>query len=215
LLGGHAPEPHTFVAEKDGDYWVINGTKNFITHGLSGDVAVVIARTGELLDSHGMTAFVVERGTPGFSGGKKENKLGMRCSETAEMIFDECRVPEENVLGKVGDGFIQSMKILDGGRISIAALSLGIAVGAYEAALKYAKEREQFGKTISSFQAISFKLADMATEIEAARLLTFQAADLINKGQNVTKKSAFAKYYASEVAVRSANEGAGTAWQRA
>ncbi len=195
------------VAKKDGNHWVINGTKNFITHGLSGDVAVVIARTGELLDSHGMTAFVVERGTPGFSGGKKENKLGMRCSETAEMIFDECRVPEENVLGKVGDGFIQSMKILDGGRISIAALSLGIAVGAYEAALKYAKEREQFGKTISSFQAISFKLADMATEIEAARLLTFQAADLINKGQNVTKKSAFAKYYASEVAVRSANEG--------
>jgi alkylation response protein AidB-like acyl-CoA dehydrogenase len=195
------------VAKKDGDHWVINGTKNFITHGISGDVAVVIARTGELLDSHGMTAFIVERGTPGFSGGKKENKLGMRCSETAEMVFDECRVPEENVLGKVGDGFIQSMKILDGGRISIAALSLGIAVGAYEAALKYSKEREQFGQSISSFQAISFKLADMATEIEAARLLTMQAADLMNNGQNVTKKSAFAKYYASEVAVRTANEG--------
>jgi alkylation response protein AidB-like acyl-CoA dehydrogenase len=195
------------VAKKDGDHWVLNGTKNFITHGLSGDVAVVIARTGELLDSHGMTAFVVERGTPGFSGGKKENKLGMRCSETAEMIFDDCRIPEENVLGKVGDGFIQSMKILDGGRISIAALSLGIAVGAYEAALKYAKEREQFGEKIASFQAIAFKLADMATEIEAARLLTFQAADMINRGQNVTKKSAFAKYYASEVAVRTANEG--------
>lgn len=195
------------VAKKDGDHWVINGTKNFITHGLSGDVAVVIARTGELLDSHGMTAFVVERGTPGFSGGKKENKLGMRCSETAEMIFDDCRIPEENVLGEVGEGFVQSMKILDGGRISIAALSLGIAVGAYEAALKYAKEREQFGKPISSFQAISFKLADMATEIEAARLLTMQAADLINRGEKVTKKSAFAKYYASEVAVRAGNEG--------
>ncbi len=194
------------VAKKDGDHWVLNGTKNFITHGASGDVAVVIARTGELLDSHGMTAFVVERGTPGFSGGKKENKLGMRCSETAEMIFDDCRIPEENVLGEVGEGFVQSMKILDGGRISIAALSLGIAVGAYESALKYAKEREQFGKPISSFQAISFKLADMATEIEAARLLTMQAADLINKGEKVTKKSAFAKYYASEVAVRAGNE---------
>jgi alkylation response protein AidB-like acyl-CoA dehydrogenase len=194
------------VAREDGDSWVINGTKNFITHGISGNVAVVIARTGELLDSHGMTAFVVERGTPGFSGGKKENKLGMRCSETAEMIFDECRVPKENILGEVGDGFVQAMKVLDGGRISIAALSLGIATGAYDAAVKYAKEREQFGKPISEFQAISFKLADMATQIEAAKLLTFQAADLMMRGEKVNKQSAFAKYYASEVAVRVATE---------
>ena len=194
------------VARQEGDSWVINGTKNFITHGKSGNVAVVIARTGELLDSHGMTAFVVERGTPGFSGGKKENKLGMRCSETAEMIFDNCRVPKENILGEVGDGFVQSMKVLDGGRISIAALSLGIATGAYEAAVKYAKEREQFGKPISEFQAISFKLADMATQIEAAKLLTYQAADLMMRGEKVNKQSAFAKYYASEVAVRVSTE---------
>ncbi|MEZ5007902.1 MAG: acyl-CoA dehydrogenase family protein [Chitinophagales bacterium] len=194
------------VAHKEGDEWVINGTKNFITHGKSGDVAVLIARTGELLDSHGMTAFIIERGTPGFSGGKKENKLGMRCSETAEMIFDNCRIPAENVLGKEGDGFIQAMKILDGGRISIAALSLGIATGAYEASVKYAKEREQFGKPIADFQAISFKLADMATEVEAAKLLTLQAADLMMRGEKLTKKSAFAKYYASEVAVRNATE---------
>lgn len=194
------------VAHKEGNEWVINGTKNFITHGKSGDVAVLIARTGELLDSRGMTAFVIERGTLGFSAGKKEDKLGMRCSETAEMVFDNCRIPEENVLGEVGQGFIQSMKILDGGRISIAALSLGIAQGAYECALNYSKEREQFGKPISTFQAISFKLADMATEIEASRLLTFQAADLMMRGEKVTKKSAFAKYYASEVAVRVAND---------
>lgn len=194
------------VAHKDGDHWVINGTKNFITHGRSGDVAVVIVRTGELLDSHGMTAFVVERGTPGFSGGKKENKLGMRCSETAEMIFDNCRVPEGNILGEVGDGFIQAMKVLDGGRISIAALSLSIAQGSLDASLKYAKEREQFGKPISEFQGISFKLADMATELEAAKLLTFQAADLLMRGQVCTKESAYAKYYASEVCVRAATE---------
>jgi alkylation response protein AidB-like acyl-CoA dehydrogenase len=194
------------VATEDGDSWVINGTKNFITHGKSGDVAVVIARTGKLLDSRGMTAFVVERGTTGFYGGKKENKLGMRCSETAEMIFENCRVPKENVLGEVGQGFIQAMKILDGGRISIAALSLGIATGAYEAAVKYAKEREQFGKPISEFQAISFKLAEMATQIEAAKLLTFQAADLMMRGENVSKQSAFAKYYASEVAVKASTE---------
>ena len=194
------------VAEEKDDHWVMNGTKNFITHGISGDVAVVIARTGRLLDSRGMTAFVVERGTPGFKGGKKENKLGMRCSETAEMIFDECKIPKENVLGEVGEGFVQAMKVLDGGRVSIAALSLGIAVGAYEASVKYAKEREQFGKPIASFQAISFKLADMATETEAARLLTMQAADLVNRGEKATKKSAFAKYYASEVAVRNATE---------
>ncbi len=189
------------VATKDGDHYVLNGTKNFITHGKSGDVAVVIVRTGELLDSHGMTAFVVERGTAGFSAGKKENKLGMRASETAEMIFDNCRIHESQRLGNEGEGFIQSMKILDGGRISIAALSLGIAKGAYEASVKYAKEREQFGKPISSFQGISFKLADMATKIEAAELLTRQAAFMKNNGQKMTKESAMAKYYASEVAV--------------
>ncbi|MFT6997026.1 MAG: alkylation response protein AidB-like acyl-CoA dehydrogenase [Cryomorphaceae bacterium] len=194
------------TAVKDGKEWVINGTKNWITHGISGDVAVVLVRTGELLDSRGITAFVVERGTPGFKAGKKENKMGMRASETAELVFEDCRVPEENVLGNLGEGFIQAMKVLDGGRISIAALSLGIAKGAYEAALKYSKEREQFGKPISSFQAIAFKLADMATEIEAAELLTLQAADLKNRKQEMTKESAMAKYYASEVAVRTANE---------
>lgn len=194
------------VAEEDGDYFVLNGSKNFITHGISGEVAVVIARTGELLDSHGMTAFIVERGTPGFSGGKKENKLGMRASETAEMIFDNCRIPKSQVLGKVGDGFIQSMKILDGGRISIAALSLAIAKGAYEASLKYSKEREQFGKSIASFQAIAFKLADMATKIEASELLTRNAGRLKDAGENCTTESAMAKYYASEVCVEVSNE---------
>ena len=170
------------VAHKDGNEWVLNGAKNWITHGISGDIAVVLARTGDLLDSHGITAFVVERGTPGFSGGKKENKLGMRASETAEMIFEDCRIPEENVLGNIGDGFIQAMKVLDGGRISIASLSLGIAKGAYEAALKYSKEREQFGKPISNFQAIAFKLADMATKIEAAELLIQESCDLKKQG---------------------------------
>lgn len=194
------------VAKKDGNEWVLNGTKNWITHGISGDVAVVLARTGDLLDSHGITAFIVERGTPGFKGGKKENKLGMRASETAELIFEDCRIPEENVLGKVGDGFVQAMKILDGGRISIGALALGIAKGAMEAAVQYSKERQQFGKPISSFQAISFKLADMATEIEAAELLLLNAADLKNRGQKVTKISAMAKYYASEVSVRVATD---------
>ncbi len=194
------------VATQDGDYFVLNGTKNFITHGKSGHVAVVIARTGELLDSHGMTAFVVERGTPGFTGGKKENKLGMRASETAEMVFDNCRIHKSQVLGKVGDGFIQSLKILDGGRISIAALSIAIAKGAYEASVKYAKEREQFGKPISDFQGISFKLADMATKIEAAELLTRQAAHLKENGQKCTKQAAMAKYYASEISVQVANE---------
>lgn len=194
------------VAHKDGDEWVINGTKCWITHGKSGDVAVVIARTGNVRDSHGMTAFVVERGTPGFSGGKKENKLGMRASETAEMIFDNCRIPAANMLGNEGEGFIQSMKVLDGGRISIAALSLGIAKGAYEAALKYAQERHQFDKPIASFQGISFKLADMATEIMAAELLTMQAADTKTRGGVVTQQAAMAKYYASEVAVKTANE---------
>ena len=194
------------VAVADGDHWIINGTKNWITHGKTGDVAVVLARTGELLDSRGISAFIVERNTPGFKAGKKENKLGMRASETAEMIFEDCRIHKSQLLGNLGEGFIQSMKVLDGGRISIAALSLGIARGAYEAALKYSKEREQFGQPISNFQAISFKLADMATQIEAATLLTMQAADLKNRGEAMTKQSAFAKYYASEVAVKVANE---------
>jgi alkylation response protein AidB-like acyl-CoA dehydrogenase len=194
------------TAVKDGDYYVINGSKNFITHAISGNVAVVIVRTGEKGDAHGMSAFIIEKGTPGFTSGKKENKLGMRASETAELIFDNCRVHKDQMLGKEGDGFIQAMKVLDGGRISIAALSLGIAKGAYEAALQYSKERHQFGKPIAAFQAIAFKLADMATEIEAAELLTFLAADKKNKGQKMTKEGAFCKYYASEVAVRTANE---------
>jgi alkylation response protein AidB-like acyl-CoA dehydrogenase len=194
------------VAKKDGEYFVINGAKNFITHGYSGDVAVVIARTGEVGDSHGMTAFIVEKGMPGFKGGRKEDKLGMRASETAEMIFEDCRVHESQVLGKVGEGFIQSMKILDGGRISIAALSLGIAEGALEASIQYSKERHQFNKPIASFQGISFKLADMATQLEAAKLLTFKAAELKNKGEKVTLAGAQAKYYASEVAVSISNE---------
>jgi len=194
------------TAVRDGDDWVLNGTKCWITHGISGDVAVVIARTGEPRTSGNCTAFVVERGTPGFTGGKKENKLGMRASETAEMIFDNCRIPDANRLGEVGDGFRQSLKILDGGRISIAALSLGIAKGAYEAALKYSKERYQFDQPISNFQGISFKLADMATEIAAAELLTFQACALKIAGEKMTKESAMAKYYASEVAVKVSNE---------
>ena len=194
------------VAVKDGEHYILNGAKNFITHGISGDVAVVIARTGEIGDSHGMTAFVVEKGTPGFKGGRKEDKLGMRASETAEMIFEDCRIHESQVLGEVGDGFIQSMKVLDGGRISIAALSLGIAEGALEASIQYSKERHQFNKPINSFQGISFKLADMATQIEAAKLLTFKAAALKNKGKKVTLEGAQAKYYASEVAVSVSNE---------
>ncbi len=194
------------VAQKDGDEWVINGTKNWITHGKSGHVAVLIARTGELLDSKGMTAFIIERGTKGFSAGKKENKLGMRASETAEMVFNDCRIPKENVLGNVGDGFIQAMKILDGGRISIAALSLGIARGAYEAAVKYAKERHQFGQAIANFQGISFKLADMATKIEAAELLIRQAGKMKDNHQKMTKEAAMAKYYASEICVQVATD---------
>jgi alkylation response protein AidB-like acyl-CoA dehydrogenase len=194
------------TAVKDGNDWVLNGTKNWITHGKSGDVAVVICRTGEPRTKNNASAFIVERGTPGFSGGKKENKLGMRASETAEMIFDNCRIPDANMLGQVGEGFYQAMKVLDGGRISIAALSLGIAKGAYEAALQYSKERHQFDQPISNFQGIAFKLADMATEIMAAELLTSQAADLKNKGMQMTKEAAMAKYYASEVAVKTANE---------
>ena len=194
------------TATKDGDNWIINGTKNWITHGISGDVIVVIARTGEPRTKNNSTAFVLERNTVGFKGGKKENKLGMRASETAELIFDNCVIPDTQRLGEVGEGFYQAMKVLDGGRISIAALSVGIAKGAYQAALQYAKDREQFGKPIAEFQGISFKLADMATEIEAAELLTLQAADLKNRGEKVTQKSAIAKYYASEVAVKASTE---------
>ena len=194
------------TAKQDGDHWVLNGTKTWITHGKSSDVVVAVVRTGDLLDSNGITTFVVERGTPGLKAGKKEDKLGMRCSETAEVIFEDCRVHKDNILGEVGQGFKQAMKILDGGRISIASLSIGIAKGAYEAALKYSQEREQFGKPISKFQGIAFKLADMATEIEASELLTYQAAYLKNNGSPMTKESAMAKYYASEVAVRCATE---------
>jgi alkylation response protein AidB-like acyl-CoA dehydrogenase len=194
------------VAVRDGDHYIINGTKNFITHGRSGQVAVVMVRTGKPGDSHGMSAFIVEKGTPGFTAGKKENKLGMRASETTELIFTDCRVHKSQLLGEEGEGFIQALKILDGGRISIAALSVGIARGAFEAALQYSKERHQFNKPISSFQGISFKLADMATKIDAARLLTYRAADLKNRKLPVTRESAMAKLYASEVAVEMANE---------
>ncbi len=194
------------TAVQDGDDWIINGTKNFITHGSSGDIAVIIVRTGEKGDSRGMSAFVVERGTPGFYAGKKENKLGMRASETAELVFDQCRIPDANRLGPVGDGFIQSMKILDGGRISIAALSLGIARGAYEASLKYSSERVQFGKPINAFQGISFKLAQMATDIEASELLMHKACYEKNMGRRMTKISAMCKLFASETCVRVANE---------
>jgi alkylation response protein AidB-like acyl-CoA dehydrogenase len=194
------------TAVKDGNEWILNGTKNWITHGLSGDVLVVLVRTGELLDSNGITAFIVEKGTPGFSAVKIKDKLGVRASETAELIFDNVRIPQENVIGEVGMGFKQAMQVLDGGRISIASLSCGIARGAYEASLKYSKEREQFGQAIAQFQAIGFKLADMATEVAAAELLTFQAAALKNNKLPVSKEGAIAKYYASEVAVKCGNE---------
>jgi|TARA_B110000914_G_scaffold172266_1_gene153063 alkylation response protein AidB-like acyl-CoA dehydrogenase len=194
------------TAVQDGDYWIINGAKNFITHAISGNVAVVIVRTGEKGDSHGMTAFVIEKGTEGFTSGKKEDKLGMRASETAELVFDNCKVHKDNILGEVGDGFIQAMKVLDGGRISIAALGLGIAKGAYQTALQYSKERHQFGKAISQFQAIAFKLADMATEIEASELLIYNAAYLKNNGEKMTTEGAMAKYYSSEVAVKVATD---------
>lgn len=194
------------TAVKDGDFYVLNGAKNFITHGKSGDIAVVIARTGNKGDSRGMSAFVIEKGTPGFTSGKKEDKLGMRASETAELVFDNCRIHKDNMLGEVGEGFIQSLKVLDGGRISIGALSLGIAKGAYEAALKYSKERHQFGKPISSFQGISFKLADMATEIEASELLLHKAASKKNAGERMTTIGAMSKMYASEVCVKVAND---------
>lgn len=194
------------TAVKDGDHYIINGSKNFITHAISGDVAVVIVRTGEKGDSHGMSAFIIEKGTPGFSSGKKENKLGMRASETAELIFNNCRVHKDQLIGKEGEGFIQAMKILDGGRISIGALALGIAQGAYKAAVQYSKEREQFGKPISQFQGIAFKLADMATKIKASELLLLNAADMKERGVKMTKESAMAKYYASEVSVSVSNE---------
>ncbi|MFN5941893.1 MAG: acyl-CoA dehydrogenase family protein [Bacteroidota bacterium] len=194
------------VATKDGNDWILNGTKNWITHGITGDVAVVLARTGDPRTSGNSTAFIVERGTPGFLAGTKENKLGMRASETAEMIFDNCRISDSQRLGEVGDGFRQAMKVLDGGRISIAALSLGISKGAYEAALKYAKEREQFDQPIANFQAIAFKLADMFTQIQASEALIYQASDLKNRGEKMTKESAMAKYYASEACVRIATE---------
>ncbi len=194
------------TAVLDGDHYVVNGSKNWITHGKSGNIAVVMVRTGEKGDSKGISALVIEKGTPGFTHGKKENKLGMRASETTELIFDNCRVPKENLLGKEGEGFKQAMYVLDGGRISIAALSLGMAKGALQAAVSYSKERYQFGQPISSFQGISFKIADMATEVEAAELLIMQAADLKNRGKNVTRESAMAKYFASEVCVRTATE---------
>ncbi|WP_247234003.1 acyl-CoA dehydrogenase family protein [Telluribacter sp. SYSU D00476] len=194
------------VAVRDGDHWVLNGSKNFITHGKSGNVAVVITRTGEPGDKHGATAFIVERGTPGFSAGKKEDKLGMRASETAELIFEDCRIPDSQRLGEVGDGFIQSLKILDGGRISIAALGVGTAWGAYEAALAYSKERKQFGQSISKFQGIAFKLADMYTDVQASTLLTYDAADRKDRGEKVSLASSVAKYHSSETAVRVANE---------
>jgi alkylation response protein AidB-like acyl-CoA dehydrogenase len=194
------------TAVLDGDHYIVNGSKNWITHGKSGDVAVVMVRTGAKGDSKGISAIVIEKGTAGFTHGKKENKLGMRASETTELVFDNCRVPKENILGQEGEGFTQAMKVLDGGRISIAALSLGIAKGAFEAAVTYAKQRRQFGQAIANFQGIQFKLADMATEIEAAELLIMQAADLKNRHQPVTKQSAMAKYFASEVAVRCATE---------
>ena len=194
------------TAVKNGDHYIINGAKNFITHGISGDIAVVIVRTGDKGDSHGMSAFVIEKGTPGFSSGKKEDKLGMRASETAELVFDNCRVHKDNMLGGEGEGFVQSLKVLDGGRISIGALSLGISKGAYQAALKYSKERVQFGKPISSFQGISFKLSDMATQIETSELLLHKAASKKNAGERMTKLGAMAKMYASEVCVKIANE---------
>ena len=189
------------TAVKEGDEWVLNGTKTFITHGNSADIAVIMTRTGAPGDKKGATAFVVERGNPGMKEGRKEDKLGMRSSETSEMIFEDCRVPAENILGEIGDGFVQALKILDGGRISIAALGLGIAEGALEASLAYSKERQQFGKPISQFQGISFKLADMATKVEAARLLINHASNLKNNGQRVTRESAMAKYYSSEISV--------------
>ncbi|MBS1801378.1 MAG: acyl-CoA dehydrogenase [Acidobacteria bacterium] len=196
------------MAVKRGDRWVLNGSKTFITNGSYANCAVVLAVTDKEKGTHGgISAFVVERGTPGFRSGKKENKLGLRASDTAELIFEDCEVPEENRVGKLGDGFKDAMRVLDGGRISIAALSLGMGRGALDAAIRYAKERRQFGKTISEFQAIQFKLADMATELDAAWLLTMRAAQMKDEGQKVTLESAMAKLYASEAACRICDEG--------
>jgi hypothetical protein len=195
------------TAKRRGNSWVLNGTKTFCTNGHYADVIVVIAVTDRAANTHGLSAFIVEKDTKGFRPGKKENKLGLRASDTAEMIFEDCVIPAENLLGKEGDGFIDAMRVLDGGRISIAALSLGMAQGAYEAALNYSKERKQFGKAIGEFQAIQWKLADMATEIDAARLLTMRAASMKDAGMKTTLESSMAKLYASEVAVRCANEG--------
>jgi alkylation response protein AidB-like acyl-CoA dehydrogenase len=203
--GSDAGNMKTTAVKTEGG-WILNGAKNFSPHGISGDIAVVIVRTGEPGNSRNASAFIVERSAKGFRGGRKENKLGMRCSETAEMIFEDCFVPDDQLIGEVGDGFVQSLKVLDGGRISIAALSCGIAEGALDCSVAYAQEREQFGKSISQFQGISFKLAEMATSLEAAKLLTYNAADLKNKGKNVTKESAMAKLHASESAVHLANE---------
>ena len=203
--GSDAGGMATTAVQKD-DNWILNGAKNFITHAISGDISVVIARTGKKGDSRGMTAFVIEKGTKGLSSGRKEDKLGMRASETAELIFDNCIVPSENILGNVGDGFVQAMKVLDGGRISIGALSLGIAKGAYYSALQYSKERVQFGKPISHFQAIAFKLADMATEIEASELLIYSSVDKKNRNEKMTLEGAMAKYYSSEIAVKVSND---------
>lgn len=194
------------VGVLDGDHYVINGNKTFITHAISGDVAVVMVRTGEKGDKHAVSAFIIEKGTPGFTAGQKMDKLGMRASETASLFFDNCRVHKSQMIGDIGTGFVQALKLLDGGRISIAALSLGIARGAYECALKYAQEREQFNKPIFEFQDVSFKLADMATEIEASELLVKHAAMLKDQGEKVTKAGAMAKLYASETAVKVSNE---------
>lgn len=194
------------TAVKDGDYYVLNGSKNFITHAISGDVAVVIARTGQKGDSYGMSAFIIEKGTPGFTAGKKENKLGMRASETAELIFNNCRVHKDQLIGEEGKGFVQAMIVLDGGRISIGALGLGIAQGAFKASVKYSKEREQFGQPIAKFQGIAFKLAEMATKIKAAELMLLEAADKKNNHEKMTKEGAMAKYYSSEVAVQVSTE---------
>jgi len=194
------------TAVRKGDKWVLNGTKTFITNGSYADTAVVIAVTDKTKGTHGLSAFVVEKGTKGFRPGKKENKLGLRASDTSELIFEDCEIPAENLLGVEGEGFVDSMRVLDGGRISIAALSLGIARGALDAATKYVKERRQFGKAIAEFQGIQWKLADMATELDAARLLTQRAAVLKDSGRTVTRESAMAKLFASEVAVRICNE---------
>lgn len=194
------------TARLDGDTWVLNGAKAFVTNGHHADICVVMAITDKAKKKHGISAFVVEKGTPGFRAGKKENKLGVRASDTAELIFENCRLPKENCLGQPGEGFIDCLRVIDKGRIGIAAIAVGIAQGAFEASLSYAKQRKQFGKPIGSFQAIQWKLADMATEIDAARLLTYRAASLVDRGCRVTREGSMAKLYAGEVAVKATNE---------